>query len=95
MGTVNFEHELENDMGEVLMTLSVEVSYHVESENYGEDADGNRGERRTYVEIDEVNITNEKGQNVTSILGDAEYDCIRDAAYDAAVKEEFPRRRFL
>lgn len=51
--THNFTYEVENETtGEVVDTLEIELEVVEGTEIYGADADGNRGERRTYKEAD-------------------------------------------
>ena len=80
-----FEHELEGaDYNE---TLHVEVDYTTEEVNYGEDADGNRGELMTFIDDITFVIRNEDQQDVTKHIEETlpdEYELIEVGAWDAA-----------
>ena len=63
---IQFEFEIEIEGHKILAT--VEADGHVYRENYGEDADGNRGEMRTMLDDFEMTVKDGHGKDITDKL---------------------------
>ena len=53
---------------EVEQEIEIEAKVRVWRENYGEDADGNRGVMTTFSELDEITILDEKNTDITNMF---------------------------
>lgn len=60
---VEFEYTLEFDNHTIQATVQAEA--HIFEENYGADADGNRGEIRTFMDDLEVWVFDQKGNDIS------------------------------
>ena len=65
---MNIEFDISVEINRFNLTLSVEASGHIYRENYGADADGNRGEMRTFCDDLEISITDGTGKDIASKL---------------------------
>ena len=79
--TTTFTEELELK-GHSLI-VSVEASGHIYTENYGADADGNRGEWRTFVDDLELFIRDSRGNDLTDKI-DKHYEAVLSLILDMA-----------
>jgi hypothetical protein len=77
MTSIQIDHEI-NINGHIL-SVAIDASAHIYKELYGADADGNRGEMRTELEILEIKITDSLGNDITEKFSkkyQAEFDDI-------------------
>ena len=63
---IEFEHDLDLN-GHTLQT-NVHAEASIWRENYGEDADGNRGEMRTFIDDVEIKVFDLRGNDITQKL---------------------------
>ena len=90
MSRTNFDFETEYDVEykgrEIPCTLQIQGSF-VTDDNYGADADGNRGVSMSFVEDFYVTIINDKKQDITESIEKADpkqYKYLCDYAMDEA-----------
>lgn len=62
------ELEIEIEVHGRTLNVTVEADGHVYRENYGEDADGNRGEMRTMLDDFEMTVKDGHGKDITAKL---------------------------
>ena len=93
MTEFEYEMEIENHK----LNLTIEVEGHCFQDHYGADADGNRGEWRTEVEIDEIKIKDARGNDITKKVEDryeSDFFAIDELATDKLYQDyEEGRRR--
>ena len=86
---IQFEFEIEIEGHKIVAT--VEADGHVYRENYGEDADGNRGEMRTELDDFEMTVKDGHGKDITAKLKAKHASVYADLEEEAenALFEEF------
>lgn len=82
--SISFEKTIEINGHE--LTVTVEADGHVYNENYGADADGNRGEMRVQLDDLEMTIKDGHGKDITDKL-QAKYKSIYDDLEEEAENE--------
>ena len=90
---IEFEHELEFE-GHVLK-VNVEATGHVYGHNYGEDADGNRGEWRVECEDIVLKITDSRGNDITKKLEarhESSIEYLDEIAYEKLIETDDERK---
>lgn len=71
------------------LAVTVQAEGHVYDENYGADADGNRGEWRTFVDDLEVTIKDMRGNDITDKVFKkyrTEFDAVEEAAIEQLIE---------
>jgi len=66
MTSIEFTYSLEIGHRALHVVVNANASFY--TENYGEDADGNRGEMRTYADDMEVEVFDLSGKNISEKL---------------------------
>lgn len=82
--SIEFEKTFEINGHE--LTVTVEANGHVYNDNYGADADGNRGEMRTQLDDFEMTVKDGHGKDITAKLK-AKYKSIYDDLEEEAENE--------
>jgi len=89
---IEFEHDIEIE-GHVIHA-SVEAEGHVYGHNYGEDADGNRGEWRVECEDVALKITDARGNDITKKIETkykSDFDAMEELAYEKLIEADYER----
>ena len=90
---IEFEYTL--DLNGHDLAVNVEAEGHVYGHNYGEDADGNRGEWRVECEDIVLKITDSRGNDNTKKIEtkyEGSYETIEDMAYEKLIEADDERK---
>ena len=91
--TIEFELETHGEKSLFMgsHSISIDVTFSVYSENYGADADGNRGEMREFVDCDDVGkieltrYSNKQKKNISRVLDYNKMSKVHQALIDPEV----------
>lgn len=76
-----------DDRNDDFQDYSVEATFHYESaNNYGADADGNRGTPMTFLDDFEFSIYNEVGEEITDTIKSKDQDLYKRIANDVEAR---------
>lgn len=79
---IEFEHELDIEGFQIFALIEAEASCHTD-DDYGADADGNRGETRHFVDDLKVKVLDGSGKDITDKLQERhkhEFERVEDVA---------------
>ena len=82
---VEFEHYWE--LCDHELTLTVKADINAYEENYGEDADGNRGQKMWFVEVEGISIFDARGNDLTSKI-ESKYESVYKTIVEEAENQE-------